>query len=362
MAEGTEMLDVGPGGLPVPRARADLIGHSDAEAALLGAWRSGRLPHAWLLHGPRGIGKATLAFRFARFVLADGTEGGDLGISSDHPISRRVAASGHSDLMTLERGIDDKGRRRSEIVIDDVRRMNRFVGLTAAEALWRVGIVDGAEEMNRNAANALLKHLEEPPANTLFLLVSHAPARLLPTVRSRCRQLALRPLAREEVRALLRAAPDCADLSDGDIDVLVALAEGSPGRGVSMLEQGGVELYQTLTGLLSGLPSPDVAALHAFGDRLAKKDGADAFRTVSELLLWWLAAAIRGRAAGSRGTGELPGDPSVGERLLAAHPLDQWVEVWENVRRLFAGTEPLNLERKQVFLNAFTLLARAARA
>jgi DNA polymerase-3 subunit delta' len=149
--------------------------------------------------------------------------------------------------------------------------------------------------------------------------------------------------------------------------MLVTLAEGSPGRGMALVEQGGIELYQTLLSLLSGLPDPDVEALHTFGDRLAKKDAVDAFRTVTELLLWWLARIIRTQAqqtgGGSSDAVELmPGGVDLGSRLVASRSLDQWVEVWENVRRLFASTEAINLERKQVFLSAFTMLARAARA
>ena len=353
---------------PLPREVPVLVGHSGAEETMLASWNSGRMAHAWLITGPRGIGKTTLAFRFARYVLAGGSSGPGMEMPAEDPVFRRVAMASHADLLTLERAFDEKkGQRRSEIVVDDVRAMNHFVVLTPAESNWRVIVVDGAEEMNRNAANALLKHLEEPPPNTLFLLTSHAPARLLPTVVSRCRQLALRPLANAEVSGILRGSSVCGGISDDDLGMLVTLAEGSPGRGMALVEQGGIELYQTLLSLLSGLPDPDVEALHTFGDRLAKKDAVDAFRTVTELLLWWLARIIRTQAqqtgGGSSDAVELmPGGVDLGSRLVASRSLDQWVEVWENVRRLFASTEAINLERKQVFLSAFTMLARAARA
>lgn len=190
-------------GDPGPRLTADLLGHEAAEREILETCASGRAAHAWLISGPRGIGKATLAFRFARFALAGGLEGGEgglfgalapasLAMDPAHPVFRRVAAGSHGDLRVIERGLAEGtgGRRRGEIVIGDVRDLGGFMRMTPSEGGWRVVIVDGAEDMNRNAANALLKGLEEPPGRALLLLVSHNPARLLPTIRSRCRRLA----------------------------------------------------------------------------------------------------------------------------------------------------------------------------
>ena len=183
---------------PVPRENPHLVGHELAAGALVEAWGSGRLAHAWLIAGPRGIGKATLAYRFARFVLAGGEGGGNdgLAMAPEHPVFQRAAAGGHSDLAVIERGLGDRGRLRAEIVVDDVRKANAFLSLTAGEGGWRVVIVDAADEMNRNAANALLKRLEEPPSRVLFLLVSHAPSRMPATLRSRCRLLSLVAAAR----------------------------------------------------------------------------------------------------------------------------------------------------------------------
>src|SRR5690242_2071146 len=176
-----------------PRANPDCLGHESAERELRRLYEAGRLPHAVLLSGPRGIGKATLAFRFARFLLAQSADTfgqlnrDGLAIGPENSVFRRVASGGHADLLTIERAYDPRRRRlRSEIIVEDTREIAGFFRLTAAEEGWRIVIVDGAEEMNRNAANALLKILEEPPRHGLLLLVSHSPARLLPTVRSRC--------------------------------------------------------------------------------------------------------------------------------------------------------------------------------
>src|SRR6516162_2435225 len=188
--------------VPAPRANPDLVGHESAERELRRLVEAGRLPHAILLSGPRGIGKATLAFRFARFLLAKGDDAikaaaeSGLAIDRESGVFHRVASGGHADLLTVERAYDPRRRRlRGEIVVEDAREITAFFRLTAAEQGWRIVVVDGAEEMNRSAANALLKVLEEPPRQALLLLVSHSPGRLLPTIRSRCRRFPLVPLA-----------------------------------------------------------------------------------------------------------------------------------------------------------------------
>ncbi len=172
-----------------PRANPLFIGHSGAVAALAGAAKSGRLHHGWLISGPSGIGKATLAFRFARWLLAGGAAT-DLSLDPASPVFHRVAAATHPDLFTVERRINVKTEKlQSEIVINTIQEACKFMRLTPAEGGWRVVVIDGAEDMNPNAANALLKLLEEPPARAILLLVTAAPGRLLPTIRSRCRSL-----------------------------------------------------------------------------------------------------------------------------------------------------------------------------
>src|SRR5436305_7628824 len=198
-----------------PRQTTELFGHRDAEAALMNAYRSGRIPHAWLIGGPAGIGKATLAYRMARFVLAHGNPlgsdvqgAGSLSVDPSNPVARQIAAGAHGGLLTLERTRNDKGVLRTVITVDETRETISFFGSTAAAEGWRVCIVDTVDELNPNAANALLKTLEEPPKQSLFLLISHAPGRVLPTTLSRCRRLPLRPLATADVaRAAAAAMP-----------------------------------------------------------------------------------------------------------------------------------------------------------
>src|SRR5689334_10253815 len=190
--------------VPAPRANPLLLGHEAAEAVLLEAMRSGRIHHAWLITGPDGVGKATLAYRFARRLLAGMPTDTSLALDPGHPVFRRVAATAHADLHTVELTINEKtGRRRTQIAVDDVRGISSFMGLTPAEGGWRIAIVDGAEEMNQSSSNALLKILEEPPRRAILLLVCAAPGRLLPTIRSRCRRLRLDPLPPEPMERLL---------------------------------------------------------------------------------------------------------------------------------------------------------------
>jgi DNA polymerase-3 subunit delta' len=330
-----------------PRANPDLIGHADAERALLAAWLSERMPHAWLIAGTRGIGKATLAYRFARFVLSGGGAGGlfggppdSLAMPADDPVFRRVTAGGHADLVTLEPGMvhPESKKETQEIVVGHVRRAIEFLLMTAAEGGWRVLIVDEAEAMNRNAANALLKVLEEPPARCLILLTSNSPGRLLPTIRSRCRLLALRALDDAQVDALLaRHRPD---LGADERQILIGLARGSIGRAIELADRGGAELYRDLTALLDALPKLDVAAAHTLADQAGRAgdDAVASFRVIMELLDDWIARRLRSASS-------------------AAGP---WFEAAERVRRLASATEGLNLDRKLALLNALFAVQRAA--
>ena len=352
-----------------PRNTTVLVGQDRAEQTLRRAYDSGRLAHAWLLHGPRGIGKATLAYRFARFTLARGVglnlalpegDSGTLAIDENDPVSRRVATGAHADLMTVERAWDDKRKRiRDEIVVADVRALSSFFAMTPAEGGWRVAIIDAADEMNRNAANAVLKILEEPPRRSLLLLVSHAPGRLLPTIRSRCRKLALDPLTENTIADLL--ADRAPDVGEEDRKVLSTLADGSFGRALAMANEGGVEVFRDLIAALSPLPDLDLATLHEFGDRLARRSADASFRLFTELLVWWLARFVRHAASNTTLTPFVAGEGELARRLAERGNLEQWVDVWEKVASFLARAEVINLDRKQVILIVFHALSETAR-
>jgi DNA polymerase-3 subunit delta' len=212
-------------------------------------------------------------------------------------------------------------------------------------------VVDSADELNANAANALLKLLEEPPPRALLLLVSHAPGRLLPTIRSRCRRLALTPLAEPAMASLLTR--HCPGLAPTERATVLRLAEGSIGRALALAAGDGLAIYGRLSALLCALPKTDIAALHAMAERFGSAAGEMPFRTASDLLLRWLERMIRGAASGVLPPEILPGEAAAMRRLAQAARLDRWLELWEKTARLFAGADTLNLDRKQVWIGAF---------
>ena len=378
------LVDDAPITVPLPRENPHLIGHEQAEAEMAEAIASGRMHHAWLITGPRGIGKATLAFRFARRLLAGGLEAAgpdlfgdappsrDLGMDPDDPVFKRVAAEGHADLFTLERGFADEPkrgratdddprnrRRRTEIVIDDVRKVGGFLSLTALEGGWRV-VVDGAEHMNRNAANALLKTLEEPPGHAIVLMVSHAPGRLLPTIRSRCRRLSLSRLDDDAVISLIgRYRPD---IDTEDARALALIGAGSIGRALDLADTGGLALYEELVRLVSTLPKLDTARLHGTLEAIARTRNEagvfQAYDVFTDLIEDWLMRLVTARARGRAPAEIMPGEGEVAARLMDRADLEQWVDVWEKITWLFNRAARLNLDRKQVLLDAFFALGR----
>jgi DNA polymerase III subunit delta' len=322
-----------------PRANSVLFGHELAEAIVAEAIASGRLHHAWLITGPTGIGKATLAHRFARRLL------GDERIDPLHPVARRIAAGAHADLYTLQRTINPSTKKlRGEIVVDDVRAAGDFLRLTPAEGGWRVVIVDRADELNRNAANALLKILEEPPGRAVLLLVAASPGRLPATVRSRCRRLALRPLP-EKVMAelLLRALPD---MPEEERMRLASLAEGSPGRAFRLADQEGIAMAALVDQVLGALPELGAARMHELADVLARSD--QGFSTFFELLRAALSAAVRDAARGRA-------DAEQG-RIAALRALAEWGDVWHALSRLQDETEAFALDKRQAVIQGLSLL------
>jgi DNA polymerase-3 subunit delta' len=335
-----------------PRENPALVDQDPAERALLESARSGRLAHAWLLTGPRASARRRcLSLR----PFSAGGETGEtdalfaapahrLDLDPQHPVFRRVASGGHADLRVLARAVNPKtGKLRSEIVVDDVRDAIAFLRLTPSEGGWRVVIVGGAEDMNRNAQHALLKVLEEPPARAVLLLVCHAPGRLLPTIRSRCRRLDLRPLPAASIQRLIAAR--AADLPDADRALAAGLAEGSIGRALSILDAGGVELYRDLAALLLALPRLDASALHRQAERLARSGAEDSYRLAVELLLGWLTRMIKLAAAGGEPPEFLAGERAAMGRLGRGVSLARWIDLAEAMRRQFTLVEAVNLDR-----------------
>jgi DNA polymerase-3 subunit delta' len=328
-------------GAPRPRERTELIGHADAEAAVLAAWAQGRLPHAWLIGGLEGIGKATLAYRIARFVLCNPKpDARSLAVTADHPVSRQVAALAHPDLLVLRRVAEEGKKLPSEIPVAQARRTVGFFGSTAAYGGYRVCVVDSIDEMNRFGANALLKVLEEPPPRSLLLIVAHTPGRVLATIRSRCQRLMLRPLSVADVaRTLQSLAPAMEDLPEAQIPQAAEASGGSVRHALALLMGEGLEVRNLTKEALARLPATDGVALHTLGDRMAAGD--EGLAIFAETVEDWLAAAARG-----------PAEP---ERLA------RFAETWEKVRRAAAEAEVFRLDRKPLVFQVFAMLAEATR-
>jgi DNA polymerase-3 subunit delta' len=332
---------------PPPRATPVLFGQEHAEAGLLAAYRSGRVPHAFLIAGPQGVGKATLAYRMARFVLAhpdpaapEVAAATSLSVDAKHPVARRIAAQAQPDLLIIERTLNDKGVLHKQIAVEDIRKTVTFFGSTAGEGGWRIAIVDAVDELNRSGANALLKVLEEPPERALLLLVSHSAARVPATLRSRCRILTLRPLGEADLAAALAAATgEAAD--DPDIVAAAAAADGSVARALALLDEGALALRQQTLGLLDRLPGLDAKGLHALGEALAGTDPEPLAAFVDTVNAWLSQRLFHEQNALDRA-----------HRLAGAS---------ESINRAARDAETYNLERKPLVFSVFGLLAEATR-
>lgn len=358
-------------GAPHPRETPRLFGQDAAEAAFLEAWVSGRLHHGWLLTGPRGVGKATLAWRIARFLLAtpDAEEDGlfgappppeSLDIDPDHPVAHRLLAGSDPGLAAITRSANDTtGRMRDQIVVDDIRKLNRFFGLSATDGGRRVVIVDAADEMNPSAANALLKMLEEPPARTTLLLVSHQPSRLLPTIRSRCRSLRLGALGPVDMAHALRQAG--ADLPE-QTDHLTALAGGSVGDGLRLLGLDGLALYAELIALLGTLPRLDRPRALRLAESAAARGAADRFTLLLDLMDIALVRLARTGASGVPPTPEAaPGEAEILTRLSPdAARARAWAETAARITARSRHGQAVNLDPAALVLDTVFEMQKTA--
>lgn len=307
-----------------------LIGHDAARAAFLEAWTSGRTHHAWLLAGPEGVGKRTFADRAALTVLAGAAT---LGVEDDHPAARLVAAGSHPDLKLIARERLDDGRLRKEIVVEQIRALAPVLQMTPGLGGWRVVVVDPVDALNPAASNALLKNLEEPPRRTLFLLVSHAPGRLLPTIRSRCRALRFGPLDDADTRAVLVAG----GVAEVELAALADLAEGAPGRALRWAGLGVAGLQAELDALPGATPAEARGRAAALARSLSGKATQARYEAFLELAPRTLARLATTRA---------------GARLAAT------LALWEEARDLAADAVPLALDPAMVTAE----LARAVAA
>lgn len=368
-------------GAPHPRETQSLIGQDMAEAGFLDAYNTGRLHHGWLMIGPRGTGKATLAYRIARFLLSQPVEQGggmfgepekptSLDTDPEHPVARRIAARAEPSLFVLRRGgagstDSDKqknleaGKFAADIRVDDVRKLNDFFNFSAAGGGRRVVIVDAADEMNEQAANALLKRLEEPPERATLLLISHQPSRLLPTIRSRCRELRLAPLNETDMaQALGQALPD----TNLDKDALAALTSGSVGEAIRMTNLSGPAIYSELVGLFASMPRMDRARALRLADAAAQRGAEDKLDMLVDLIALALARLARAGSLGVTPTPEAAQGEAEMIARLSPNPRQarRWAEVAQEVDAKLRHGRAVNLDPAALILDTLRYISQAA--
>lgn len=320
-----------------PRDRFDLIPDASAEAAFLDALERGRLHHAWLLCGVEGGGKATFAYRAARRLLgaAPHPSSGLLGASPDDPVSRLISAQSHPDLLVLERAVEG-GKTKKSISVDQARELPEFFSKSPSQARYRVAIIDAADDLNLNAANALLKALEEPPERGVLFLITHAPGRLLATIRSRCRRLAFPVWPPHALEDLVR---NRTGVSSAEAARIAGMAAGSPGHALA-LASGATLDADRLAQAWVAAETVDRAEAMSVADKFRGAEGQDRFETLMDRLI----AAVKVRALEEGASGA------------------RWAELWSRLSELPERAAAINLDRADVLAGALADLQRTKAA
>ena len=357
-------------GAPHPRETPRLFGHDGAEAAFLSAFNGGRMHHGWLITGSRGVGKATLAWRLARFLLAAPTDDGGLfgappapttlDTPEDDPLARRIRALAEPRLFLLRRPWDDKATRlKQDITVDEVRRMKSFFTLSAADGGRRAAIIDAADDMNPSAANALLKLLEEPPAGATFFLISHQPYRLLPTIRSRCRELRLTPLAPGALAQALTQAGG--EVAPDQTQPLAELAGGSVGEAFRLTNLDGLKLYTTLIALFSTLPRLDRPRLLALAESGAGRGTEAQFDLILTLIDLFLTRLARAAATRHLPPEAAPGESALITRLSGAPDAARhWADIAQSLAQRARRGKAVNLDPAALLMDMVLKLEETA--
>ena len=352
--------------LAPPRENGEVLGHDAIEQSLLSLYNAGKLPHALIFAGPMGVGKTTMAFRVARFLLKHGSADanqdslfGDapekptnMHVSPDDPVSHKVASGGHPDLRTIERPMDErKGTRKSAVDVETARSIAPFLRMSASDGGWRVVIVDEADTMNYFAQNAILKILEEPPPKALLILICNRLGTMLPTIRSRCRTFNFAPLDKPTMTSLLkRAAPQA---TSGEIALLTELSDGSMGRAMALQEEGGVNTLNSILDFLGGWPNWDWSKIHPWADNLSRDDKG--YKSFASLLEWTASEILRDKAAPARPLPEILQIDAV-RGLQNHYSLEQMIDICEKLKTHFITIENSNLDKRQGVLGAFAIL------
>ncbi len=345
-------------GIPDPLETRSVVGHECTLDQLCERYASGKMHHAWLLSGPKGIGKATLAARFAGQVLRnpepEKAPKNYIQPPETDAIEGRIIRGAHPNLLLMRRPWNERDKKwRSDLTVDEIRRTISFFGTSSAESGWRVAIVDTADDLNASSANALLKILEEPPANTILLILANLPGRSLSTIRSRCQRLALKALDEDQIVEALRAIPMFSDSDENELRQAAKLSGGSVRRTILIHTENGVELDERLRTLAEKNGQPDWSAIHKLAGELSPANRNERYRLFLDLTHDYLSQKIRLNARSDSDQSHVEFSTDISE-------LAGWTDVWEKTRHSAEQTDAYNLDRKQVILNLFSAIHELA--
>jgi len=345
-----------------PENNPFFTGHDASLKNLAKILGSGRAPHAFLLGGMRGIGKATLAYRLARFIINRGLERGDnlfgapeinLQMNPENPIFAKISHGSHPDLLALKANPEEE---KKEITVEDVRKISGFLRMSSAESGWRVVIIDSIDEMNRNATNALLKILEEPTAKSILILISHSPGRLLPTIRSRSSVVKMHPLPEEKIREIftqsrMEAGPE-------EMNFAIMAADGAPGLALLLARNDALAIYRDFLAIITLMPEPDISKIIEFGESVSGKNQEEWY-AVNYLIGWFLNRAAK-YSAGVELNFLDSMEKEAATKLLAVSSAQKLTNLASSLQEWYASEEIFHLDRRAIITNIFNLFKKAA--
>lgn len=328
-----------------PRNNCHFFGNAHAEKTLMESFQSGKMPNAWLISGKKGVGKATLAYRFARFLLSNSKDAFSLHVDEHDYAFEQISNKSNPNLMVLESDVNSDSAT-STIKVEDTRKINSFLRMTASEAKYRIVLIDSADQMNSSSANAILKLLEEPPKDALFLLVSHSPGKLLPTIRSRCRSLKMHQLNDKDMRSSVNLSIDNAEIDHPDVEKSISLAKGSAGVALDVYQNSGISIYKQIIEIMQSAPNINFDAIHKLAGDVSRKTNIKQWEIFCYLIREILSEITKSKALTTQ------------SQLLAHLSLDDLIAIWEKTNSMLADVERINLDKKAVLLNIFGSLQK----